>query len=313
MEMRITATDAGKTILTLTRRDLGFSSALLKKLKFKAGGILVNGQFATVRYVLAEGDLLTLTMDDTEADVSPYIVPTPREIPILYEDADITVVNKPSNMPAHPSLGHKWDTVANALAYHFSDRPYVFRPVNRLDRDTSGVMLTANTKLSAYRMARAMQAGEIRKTYVAVVYGHLPEKEGVIDSSIRRVPDSIMLRENCAPTDAGARAAETRYRVLAEGEGCSLVAAYPITGRTHQIRVHFTGVGCPLLGDDLYGEASPQIARHALHGAVTVFPHPKTGESVVVRAPLPEDMEKLIRERFASCAATILADLEKLC
>ena len=313
MELRITAADAGKTILTLTRRDLGFSSALLKKLKFTEGGILVNGQFVTVRYVLQEGDVLFFAMDDREEDVSPYIVPAPLSLPVLYEDTELTAVNKPPDMPAHPSLGHKLDTVANALAYRYGDKPYVFRPVNRLDRDTSGVMLTANSKLAAYRMARLMQTGQIRKTYVAVLHGHLPAKEGVVNAPIRRMAESIIIRETCPPDALGAHAAETRYRVLAETESYTVVAAYPITGRTHQIRVHFTHLGCPLVGDDLYGRASPHIARHALHAVCTSFPHPTTGEGVVLRAHLPEDMCRLICDLFGETASHVFEEIETLC
>ncbi len=313
MEICITAADAGKTILTLTRRDLGFSSALLKKLKFTEGGILVNGNFATVRYVLKEGDVLAFAMDDTEEDVSPYIVPAPLTLPVLFEDSEITAVNKPPDMPAHPSFGHRLDTVANALAYRYGDRPYVFRPVNRLDRDTSGVMLTANTKLAAYKMAASMQAGRIHKTYVAILHGHLPAKEGAITDPIRRTAESIITREICTIDAPGAHTAETRYRVLFETNGYTAVAAYPITGRTHQIRVHFTSHGCPLVGDDLYGAPSSLIARHALHAVATVFPHPSSGEIVTVRAPLPEDMRQLIQTVFGADADTVFEEVEKLC
>jgi len=313
VEIRITAADAGKTILTLTRRDLGFSAALLKKLKFSDGGILVNGNFVTVRYVLKEGDLLSFAMDDREEDVSPYIVPVPLDLPVLYEDGEITAVNKPPDMPAHPSLGHKLDTVANALAYRYGDKPYVFRPVNRLDRDTSGVMLTANTKLSAYKMAAAMQAHRIHKTYVTVLHGRLPEREGEILAPIRRTAESIITREVCAPDDPRAHAAETRWRVLAETDAFTVAAARPITGRTHQIRVHFTSLGCPLVGDDLYGTPSPLIGRHALHAAVTAFPHPESGATVIVRAPLPADMRQLILHLFGTDADAVFEEIEKLC
>lgn len=313
MEIHITSADAGKTILTLTRRDLGFSSALLKKLKFTEGGILVNGAFATVRYVLKEGDVLNFAMDDTAEDVSPYIVPAPLSLPVVYEDDEITAVNKPPDMPAHPSFGHRLDTVANALAYRYGDRPYVFRPVNRLDRDTSGVMLTANTKLAAYKMAAAMQNGQIQKTYIAVTHGHMPAKEGSITSPIRRTAESIITREVCDPDAPGAHSAETRYRVLAETDGYTVLAAYPITGRTHQIRVHFTAQGCPLVGDDLYGTPSGMIARHALHAVCTSFPHPKSGEVVTVRTPLPEDMRQLITAVFGADADAVFEEVEKLC
>ena len=313
VEIQITAADAGKTVLTMARQHLGFSSALLKKLKFTEGGITVNGTHVTVRYVLKEGDLLAFAMDDTEEDVSPYIVPSPLSLPVLFEDEEITAVNKPPDMPAHPSFGHRLDTVANALAYRYNDRPYVFRPVNRLDRDTSGVMLTANSKLAAYKMAGAMQGHRIHKVYVAVLHGHLSETAGVITDPIRRTAESIITREVCKADAPGAHTAETRYRVIAEAEGYSVVAAYPITGRTHQIRVHFTAKGCPLVGDDLYGAPSPYITRHALHAAASSFPHPKSGEEITVRAPLPDDMQKLITVLFGDRAAEIFEETEKLC
>ncbi len=313
VEIRITAADAGKTVLTVARRDLAFSSALLKKMKFSEGGITVNGMHVTVRYVLKEGDLLRFSMEDTAEDVSPYIVPAPLSLPVLYEDEEITAVNKPPDMPAHPSFGHRLDTVANALAYRYGDRPYVFRPVNRLDRDTSGVMLTANSKLAACRMAESMQAHDIHKVYVAVLHGHLPASGGVFCEPIRRTVESIITREICLPDAPGAHPAQTRYRVLFQGEDCTVAAAYPITGRTHQIRVHFTAHGCPLFGDDLYGTPSALIARHALHAAVTVFPHPKTGENLTVRAPLPEDMLTLIRNLLGDKAPAVFEEIETLC
>jgi len=313
VEIRITAADAGKTVLTVARRDLAFSSALLKKMKFTEGGITVNGEHVTVRYVLKEGDILRFAMDDTQEDVSPYIVPAPLELPVLFEDGEITAVNKPPDMPAHPSFGHRLDTVANALAYRYGDRPYVFRPVNRLDRDTSGVMLTANSKLAAYRMAESMQAHKIHKVYVAVLHGRLPLGEGAFTDPIRRTAESIITREICTPDAPGAHAAETRYRVLAVTEDCTVAAAYPITGRTHQIRVHFTFHGCPLFGDDLYGDSSPLIGRHALHAAVASFPHPKTGEIITVRAPLPTDMRNLIENLLGDKASAVFEEIETLC
>ncbi len=313
MDMQITSADAGKTILTVARKDLGLSSALLKKLKFKEGGILVNGGAVTVRYVLKEGDILSFDTDDTETDVSPYIVPAPLVLPVLYEDGEVTAVNKPPDMPAHPSFGHRLDTVANALAYRYGERPYVFRPVNRLDRNTSGVMLTANTKLAAYKMAAAMQSGRIGKTYVAVTHGTLTEKEGVITDPIRRTAESIITREVCPPDASDAHTAETRYRILAETDAYSVIAAYPITGRTHQIRVHLTAHGCPLVGDDLYGAPSDLISRHALHAAASVFPHPATGDLVTVRAPLPVDMCRLIHSIFGETAVEVFAKVEELC
>ncbi|MBQ4606177.1 MAG: RluA family pseudouridine synthase, partial [Clostridia bacterium] len=178
MEIRIHADWAGKTIREVLQRELGYSSNLIKKLKFSENGILVNGEFRTVRYVLTEGDRLALRVEDSAADVSPYTIPADLPIDVVFEDSWITVVNKPADMPAHPSLGHQLDTVSNALAWRYREKPYVFRPVNRLDRDTSGCMLTANTRDASYKMYTAMTTGQISKTYFAVLDGVPGEMTG---------------------------------------------------------------------------------------------------------------------------------------
>lgn len=311
MDIIIDEKIAGKTIRAFTRGDLGFSSAILKKLKFSEGGILVNGEFVTVRYVLQVGDVLSLAMDDREEDVSPYIVPADLPLPVVYEDECVTVINKPPNMPSHPSFGHPLDTAANALAYRYRDRTYVFRPVNRLDRDTSGVMLTANTKLAAHRMALSMQRGQIDKSYIAIVEGIPPADEGVIDGYMHRVADSIIERETCDADAPGARRAITEYKVLGASEkGYSVILARPITGRTHQIRVQLTSIGCPLVGDTLYGRKEAEMSRHALHAYKTEFPHPADGRTMRVVAPLPEDMKNRIAEHFTAEVTDALREMD---
>ncbi len=294
MDIRIGDAYAGKTIREVLFRDLGYSVNLIKKLKFSDGGILVNGEWVTVRHVLEKGDVLTLGVEDREADVSPYIIPADLPIGILFEDEAVTAVNKPVGMPSHPSHGHRLDTVANALAYRYSERVYVFRPVNRLDRDTSGCMLTSNTKDASYKMYAAMVDGRIRKQYLAVTDGVPAEPEGTIRSWLRRREGSVIEREECGEEDPGAKPAVTEYRVLGRTDGRALLLCSPLTGRTHQIRVQLAGIGCPITGDTLYGMPSPLIGRHALHSFRTVFPHPYTGEELTVTAPLPDDMERLI-------------------
>ncbi len=285
---------AGLTVREVLAGRFGYSSRMIKKLKFSEGGILVNGSFVTVRYVLSRGDTLSLRVEDFPGDVSPYTVPADLPIDVLYEDEWVTAVNKPPGMPAHPSHGHRLDTVSNALAYRYRDKNYVFRPVNRLDRDTSGCMLTSNTRDASYKMYRAMREGKIKKEYFAVAEGILPAASGVIDARIARTPDSIITRM----VDEEGKEALTEYRVVAENGKRSLVALRPLTGRTHQIRVHLASLGAPITGDDLYGSPSPLIGRQALHCAATSFPHPSTGETVSVRAPLPDDMGELIRSAF---------------
>lgn len=312
MNIIIDEKNAGKSIRTFTRQDLGFSSAILKKLKFSEGGIRVNGESVTVRYVLCEGDVLMLDMDDTEEDVSPYIVPADLPLPVLFEDDSITVINKPPNMPSHPSFGHPLDTAANALAHRYRDRAYVFRPVNRLDRDTSGVMLTANSKLAAYRMFLSMKSGRIKKSYIAIADGVPAEKEGTIDGYMHRVADSIITRETCDASAPGAHHAITEYSVLGATDHYSVILARPITGRTHQIRVQLASIGCPLVGDTLYGQADANMPRHALHAFRTEFPHPADDRPMRVHAPLPEDMKNWIAERFGHEIMTVLQEMDIL-
>ena len=293
MDIIINNNYEGKLIREVLKKDLGYSMNLIKKLKFSPDGIKVNGEWVTVRYVLKKGDVLSLATEDKPGDVSPYIIPAELPIEVLYEDEYLTAVNKPYNMPAHPSLGHKLDTVANALAYRYKDSTYVFRPVNRLDRDTSGCMLTANTKDASYKLYSSMVNGDIHKTYIAVLDSVPAQRDGVIETYMHRRENSIIEREVCSADADDAKPAVTRYRVLLEKGGKCLVAAFPITGRTHQIRVHFAYLGCPVAGDTLYGRENEFISRHALHSWRTAFPHPSDGREIKVTAPLPEDMAAL--------------------
>lgn len=290
----------GKLIREVLQNELKYSAALIKKLKFSDGGILVNGKWVTVRYRLNHGDVLSLHVEDEPEDVSPYIIPVDLYLPVIYEDEYITAVNKPYDMPSHPSLGHKEDTVANALAYRYRNQTYVFRPVNRLDRDTSGIMLTANTKDASYKMYSLMTEGKIKKTYLAVLDGVPSEREGTITSYMRRKPDSIIEREECQADEKDAKIAVTEYKVMEVSGSHSLVMASPITGRTHQLRVQFRGIGCPITGDSLYGNESDIIGRHALHSVRSSFPHPYSGEILNIVAPVPEDIRKLY-DAFGFC------------
>lgn len=293
MDILIENNYEGKLIREVLKNDLGYSVNLIKKLKFSENGILVNGQWVTVRYELKRGDVLSLAVEDKPEDVSPYIIPAALELPVVYEDEWVTAVNKPYNMPSHPSLGHQLDTVANALAYRYSDKTYVFRPVNRLDRDTSGCMLTSNTRDASFKMYTAMVEGRIHKTYLAVLDGIPEKREGFLDSFMHRKAESIIEREECDGSLPDAKRALSAYRVLCDNGTHCIAAATPITGRTHQLRLHFAGIGCPVTGDTLYGAESPHIIRHALHSWRTVFPHPMTGENITAEAPMPEDMIRL--------------------
>lgn len=293
MDILIDKENAGKNIRTLLRGDMGYSSGMLKKLKFSHGGILVNGEFQTVRYELSEGDVLSIACEDTDSDVSPYIIPFDLDIGIAYEDTHLTVVDKPHNMPAHPSFGHRDDTVANALAYRYSGEPYVFRPVNRLDRDTSGLMICARTRPAAFKLYKSMVNSDIKKVYIAVLSGKPENSQGIIRTYVSRCEDSIVKRRICSEKEDGAKEAVTVYKTLFCKAKYTVVAASPLTGRTHQLRLHFAHIGCPIAGDTMYGDPSPEIERHALHAAALRFPHPESGEILTVTSPIPRDMMKL--------------------
>ncbi len=308
---------AGHTVLEVVRRELGISTKLLKHLKFREDGILVDGTRVTVRYVLTCGEVLSLAVEDEAS--GEKLLPVDLPLSIAYEDEDVVVPSKSAEMPTHPSFGHYEDTVANALAYRYAEAgiPFVFRPVNRLDRNTSGLLLIARNRRAAGTLFSSMRRGEIRKLYVAILDGELSEDKGLIETHMRRTAESVIVRENCGP-DEGGVLARTKYRVLSREHGLTLVCAVPLTGRTHQLRVHFAGLGAPLLGDDLYGRSSELILRHALHSCALSFRQPTTGEEIQAVAPLPDDMRRVIDQFFdasvydALCDEVLLSAMEEM-
>ena len=301
MQFAVGSNAEGKLLRSFLREQ-GVSATLLAKLKRREGGILQNGVPVTVRAVLHAGDIVTLGVEDREE--SPHVVPRDLPVEILLHTADLTVANKPCNMPTHPSHGHFEDTLANALAFRFSTENAPFRPrfVNRLDRNTTGAVLVANHALSAVSLYRAMAEGKIQKTYLALVHGRV-QGDLRIETGIRRLEGSTILREVCT-TDEGALSV-TEMSVICATDEVSLVKLVPLTGRTHQLRVHMAHLGHPLLGDELYGIAD-DFPRHALHARTLELPDPRTGERIFVRAPLPEDMLQRI-----SLLGKEVADLAK--
>lgn len=284
-------------------KEVGYSHKAISRLKRLEDGILLNGTRVTVRAILREGDTLSLGVEDRVEEQNPYLEPVNLPLSVIFEDERLLAVNKPPFMPTHPSMGHTGDTLANAVAYYLQreDRPFVFRAINRLDRDTSGVVLLAKDKFTAARLAGAMEDGKIRKTYLALLCGRLSEDSGVIDLPIRRREASIITREAVPCTDGntlpvGAQPACTRYEVVCRGEDYTLVRAFPETGRTHQLRVHFAYMGHPILGDTLYGTSDSRISRQALHAETLTIPYLE-GERTIT-APLPDDLQTLLKEIF---------------
>ena len=278
MLLKMTKAEDGCILRFFLKQTLKLSARTLARLKSKENGVLLNGERVTVRAVLHEGDTLSLAVEDEASNEA--VVPRPLPVTMLYEDEVLAVCQKPTDMPTHPSHGHFEDTLANALAYRYRDMPFVFRAITRLDRETSGAVLVAKNALSANALSLAMKRGEIQKSYFALIHGEVPPV-GRIALPIQRKAGSVMLRE---VSDAGAPAA-TLYRTLASGSGYSLVAVFPKTGRTHQIRLHFASIGHPLCGDALYGREGDGFARTMLHAARLGFLHPVSSLPLSVYAP----------------------------
>ena len=308
--MRYTVTQAedGKTVKEILLGSIGLSVAFLKHLKFMENGIMLDGEKVTVRRVVHAGDILCLATENEK--LGSRLTPTELPLEIVYEDEDLVVPSKSADMPTHPSHNHHGDTLADALAYYYKDapEPFVFRPINRLDRNTSGLTLIAKNRISAARLAASMRDGKIKKQYVAILDGILPDGRGSIETYLRRTGESIIVREVC-DENGGGDYALTHYEVIARSERYTLVLASPETGRTHQLRVHFASLGCAILGDDMYGEVSPLIPRHALHALSLSFPHPSKDETVTCISLPPEDMAGVIRAEFGEETLSMLSSI----
>ena len=272
---------------------LGVSRSELTELKKKELGIVLNGVRVTVRAVLHSGDVLSLQREDNNDSQSINAVNIPLDI--LYEDDDIIALNKQYGMPTHPSHDHQHDTLANGLAFYYKDKgiPFVFRAVNRLDRDTSGIVLVAKNKSSAFILSKDMTEHRFEKKYIAITVGEA-DICGMICKDIRRIEESKIKREVC-PSGIGQHAL-TEYETLEAQNGTSVLSVTPKTGRTHQIRVHLSSIGYPILGDTLYGEenGSSLINRQALHAYSLSFTHPTNKKIMRITAPLPDDMGNLL-------------------
>ena len=269
----------------------GYSAALIRRLRHTEQSILKNGIPVYTTYRLDEGDSLAVTLPEEHG--SENIVPVPMDLDIRYEDRDLLVVNKAAGVPIHPSQGNHDNTLANGIAWYLGEKgeAATYRAINRLDRDTTGLLILAKHALSACMLSKMVRTHAIRRCYLAAASGLVPP-EGVIDAPIARTCDSTI--ERCVDFERG-DSARTHYRTLCYNRDtdCSLVELRLETGRTHQIRVHMKHIGHPLPGDFLYNPDYRLIGRQALHSWQLDFIHPIKKEPLHFEAPLPEDMRRL--------------------
>lgn len=310
LEYQIDAPWQGTTIKYFLK-EKGYTAGSLAELKKYRNGVLLNGQPVYVTHPLETGDILTINI--IEENSSSKINPVELPLDIIYEDEDLLIIDKPAGMPVHPSANNYDTSVANALAWYYEQReiPFVFRCINRLDKDTSGLMLVAKHFVSAGILAGMISkknadtfpaldtsvtshpAGHsgITREYLAIVRGSLTPPTGTIDVPIGRKEGSVI--ERTVNFETGERAL-SHYWLLEEANGHSLVALRLETGRTHQIRVHMKHIGFPLIGDFLYNPDREWINRHALHSHRLEFAHPIIGRIMTFVSPLPIDMGNVL-------------------
>lgn len=300
---------------------MGLTKHQISQAKFRERGICVDKEQRRINYLLQPGEIVEVRIEAGET-ASPHLTATKGELDILWEDQDLLVVNKPAGLVTHPSHGHFSDTLANYVAAYAKEKEERFgecfsvRAIGRLDKDTSGLVVFAKNQVAAARLAGQRETGDFFKTYLALASGRVTEPAGEISFSIRKVPGHLMKMEGCRE---GGLCAKTRYRVLRYGifpekekwlsdqdlpEGGEAVEygnEYTVTevtlgtGRTHQIRVHFSEMGHPLLGDPLYGSFTlPGLDRTALHAWKMEFRHPFLKNKICLEAPAPADMQRLL-------------------
>lgn len=299
----LTSEDETLYIKELLQRRFHFSSRLIRKLKVE-GGVFVNEKPARMRQKARAGDVLRVRFPEESSYFEPEDIP----LDVVYEDGDLLVINKQPGLVVHPTKNYQSGTLANALAFLMRQKgdDYKIRFVNRLDRDTSGLILVAKNAHCQKHISDQMDRQEVLKCYKAIVHGIPEEQEGTIDLPIGKDPEHAARR---AVLESG-YSSVTRYRVLerfAAGPGQGSVPGYTLlgltleTGRTHQIRVHLSHKGWPVVGDELYGSLfgyTPEndlMKRQALHAFELELTQPSTGERISLRAALPGDMEACLR------------------
>lgn len=282
-EFKIIKEDNYETIANYLKSKQNFSSALIRQVRDFEGGILKNGLPIRTIDSIKEGDLLCITLPLEKSD----LLLTDKRVPIVFEDNELIIFNKPAGMPTHPSALHPNDTLGNVYVSLLKERGEsgVFRPINRLDKNTSGLVVAAKNKYSALWLQQSL-----KKVYYAIIKGHLQEKRGTISLPIGRKGDSIIERE----VTKDGQEAITHYEVVEEYKGYSLLKINLQTGRTHQIRVHFSHLGYPLLGDNLYGGDTTLLKRQALVCGDVTFMHFIQNKVYKFSIDLGQDIQKAL-------------------
>ena len=290
MILKYVADDLSKyqNIRQVLKNEFNISNRLITKLK-KNEFILLNGNKTYLDKSINLGDTITCNIDFNE--FSENIVPVKMDLDIIYEDDGLLVINKKPGIVVHPSILHYENSLSNGVKYYFESIGIKrkIRPVNRLDRDTSGLVIFAKNEYIQECLIKQMMTGKFYKEYIAILEGILDKKSGTIDAPISRKENSII--ERCVNPN-GAKAI-TNFQVIDEFNNLSLVKFVLKTGRTHQIRVHSQYIGHPILGDTLYGNPSKLINRQALHCYKMSFVHPITNKQLSLIAPIPDDINKI--------------------
>ena len=285
--LNYTIQENDKTVKSIMCENLNFSRRLSKNLEL-SGKIFLNCKTTKLNKSVFIGDNLSIEFNDEEDEYEAINIP----IDIIYEDSNLIIVNKPPYIVVHPTKSHQNNTVANGVAYYFKEHSIQkkVRFVNRLDMNTSGIVIIAKNPYIHNVLANQMKSNSVDKYYYAIVEGLIEQDKGTINEPIARLNPEDIIRV----VDPSGKECITHYEVEKRFNDKTLVKLKLETGRTHQIRVHMKYIGHPILGDTLYGHESHLIGRQALHCFEMKFAHPITGEELTIKSPLPEDMARII-------------------
>ena len=289
LEYVVNDTDNYKNINQILKNEFNISSRLLTKL-IKNKKILLNNLITDTRSNIKKNDVITILFDYDEDNSN--IIPKKMDLDIIYEDDFLLVINKPAGITVHPSISHYEDSLSSGIKFYFDqiNLKKKIRPVNRLDKDTSGIVIFAKNEYIQEQLIHQMQIGNFKKEYIALVDGILNQTSGTINMPIARKENSII--ERCISKDG--KKSITKFEVLKTYDNYSLIKCYLLTGRTHQIRIHLKSINHPILGDYLYGTTSKLIKRQALHCIKIYFTHPIYKTNIILISKIPTDIKYLL-------------------